>query len=280
MATLSDTALQVRKTLMDNMLAHGTCPTVAKLAGLHNLSAEALADILHDLEAALVIALQTEAHAGQRAFQDVDVPEGLPRPGEIFYVRPFATFKNHYPVTVDGEQKWFGECAVECCGISYMFPGKEVVVESTCRQTGEPIRLVGRDGMLINYSPPTLVVHFGYPLKQLPENIVGWCDFNSFFASEDAARKWRQDHPGVNGALRDPESVARFVGIVGEGRLDYDYKLTLPLSKMIFKPGRYGLTKKMPGLGFPVYDPFFLPTPGMVMAMRRNGMKPFLRFSL
>lgn len=280
MPTLSDTALQVRKTLMDNILTHGTCPSVAELAELHNLSAPALSDILRDLEAALVIAVQTEAHARQQTFQDETIDGGLPGPGEIFYVRPFAAFANHYPVTVDGEQKWFGECAVECCGISYMFPGKEVIVESHCRQTGEPIRLIGRDGVLINYSPSTLMVHFGTPLRKLPDNIVGWCDFNSFFASAEAAEKWRQDHPGVKGALRDPESVSRFVGIVGEGRLDYDYKLTLPLSKMIFLPGRLGLTKKMPGLGFPFYDPFFLPTPGMVLSMRRNRMRPFLRFTL
>jgi hypothetical protein len=280
MATLSDTALQVRKTLMDHMLAHGTCPPVAELAGRHNLSDEVMSDILHDLEAAVVIARQTEAHARQETFQDEAVEGGLPRPGEIFYVRPFATFKNHYAVSVDGVQKWYGECAVECCGISAMFPGKEVVVESRCRQTGEPIRLVGRDGVLINFSPATLVVHFGFPLRRLPENIVGWCDFNSFFASEEAARKWQRNHPGVKGALRDPETTARFVGIVAEGRLDYDYKLTLPLSKMIFQARKYGFAKKVPGLGISFFDPFFLPTPGMVMAMRRNRMKPFMRFTL
>jgi len=280
MATLSDTALQVRKTLMDTMLAHGTCPAVAELAERHNLSDKALSDILHDLESAVVIALQTEAHGRQETFQDEDMEEGLPRPGEIFYVRPFATFKNHYPVTVDGEQKWYGECAVECCSISYMFPGKEVIVESHCRQTGEPVRLVGRDGKLLNFSPSTLVVHFGFPLRQMPDRIVGWCDFNSFFASEEAARKWQQDHPGVKGALRDPETVSRFVNIVGEGRLDYDYKVTLPLSKMLFQPRKYGLTKKIPGLGIHFPDPFFLPTPGMIMAMRRNKMKPFMRLTL
>jgi len=55
--------------------------------------------------------------------------------GEIFYARPFAAFRNHYPIWVDGQQKWWGECAVECCGLSAMFPGREVVVRSICRQT-------------------------------------------------------------------------------------------------------------------------------------------------
>jgi len=280
MATLSDIALQVRKTLMDHMLAHGTCPAVAELAERHGLSSEDLGFILRDLEAALVIALQTEAHARQETFQDEVVDGGLPPAGEIFYVRPFAAFKNHYPVTVDGEQKWYGECAVECCGISSMFPGREVVVESHCRQTGQPVRLVGRDGVLVNFSPATLVVQFGFPLRKLPDNVVGWCDFNSFFASEEAARQWQQNHPGVKGALRDPETTARFVGIVAEGRLDYDYKLSLPLSKMIFQAGRHGFTRKTGRLGIPLYDPFFLPTPGMVLAIRKKRMKPFLRFTL
>lgn len=280
MATLSDIALQVRKTLMDHMLAHGTCPSVAELTERHNLSAEVMSDILRDLEAALIIARQTEAHARQETFQDEAVEGGLPLAGEIFYVRPFAAFKNHYPVSVDGEQNWFGECAVECCGISSMFPGKEVVVESRCRQTGEPVRLVGRDGVLINFSPSTLVVHFGFPLRRLPENVVGWCDFNSFFASAEAAEKWQQAHPGIKGALRDPETTARFVSIVADGRLDYDYKLTLPLSKMVFQAQKYGYAKKTTRLGIPFFDPFFLPTPGMVLSMRRNRMKPFMRFTL
>ncbi|MEW6077484.1 MAG: alkylmercury lyase family protein [Thermodesulfobacteriota bacterium] len=279
MATLSDTALQVRKTLMDHILAHGTCPAVAELSRRHNMTVEAMSAILHDLEAALVVALQTEAHARQETFQDEPVDGGLPKAGEIFYVRPFAAFKNHYRISVDGVQKWYGECAVECCGISSMFPGKEVVVESRCRQTGEPVRLVGRDGALINFSPATLVVHFGFPLRKLPDNVVGWCDFNSFFASEAAARDWQNNHPGVKGALRDPETTARFVGIVAEGRLDYDYKLTLPLSRMVFQPRRHGFTKQIPGLGFHFFDPFFLPTPGMLLSMRRHGLKPFMRIT-
>ncbi|RJP30257.1 MAG: hypothetical protein C4536_10555 [Actinobacteria bacterium] len=44
-----------------------------------------------------------------------------PTRGEIFYARPFATFKNHYPVTVEDKQKWYGECAVESCAISNCF---------------------------------------------------------------------------------------------------------------------------------------------------------------
>ncbi len=280
MATLSPTARDVRQTLMDQMLAEGTCPSVAELAERHKLSRNALSEILRDLEAALVIAMQTEEHARQKTFQGETVAGGLPAAGEIFYVRPFAVFPNHYPVSVDGEQKWYGECAVECCGISYMFPGREVVVRSHCRQTQEPVTLTGRDGALLDFSPASLVVHFGAPLRRLPENIVGWCDGNSFFASATAARDWQKENPGVKGALRDPQTVANFVSIVGEGRLDHDYKLTLPLSKVALHPLRHGFARKLPGLGLPVIDPFFLPTFGMVRAMRKNGLKPFLRFGL
>jgi hypothetical protein len=46
---------------------------------------------------------------------------------------------------------------------------------------------------------------------------------------------------------------------------------------MLFQPRRHGFTKQMPGLGIHVFDPFFLPTPGMLLSMRRHGLKAFMR---
>ena len=77
------------------------------------LSPEDLAADLLNLEAAASVARQDSAHAGLTRFQDETLDEPLPPLGEIMYARPFAAFKNHYPVWADGEQKWFAECAVE-----------------------------------------------------------------------------------------------------------------------------------------------------------------------
>ena len=280
MAELSERARQVRKSIMDHTRSEGVVPTSAALCRELGLTPEDLAGDLLNLEAAFSVARQDSAHAGLTRFQDETLDEPLPPLGEIMYARPFAAFKNHYPVSVDGEQKWYAECAVEACSISAQFPGKEVIVRSVCRQTREPVELVQRDGELLDYSPATLRVHLGYPLRTLPARIVGWCDYNSFFASEDAAHQWARAHPEVHGVTRSPETMGRMIAeLFGKGRLAYDYQPAVPILDAVLHMSRYGLDKQT-ALGFRVPDPFFLPSLTMVREWRRQGYGNYFRFSL
>lgn len=280
MTKLPESARQVRKRIMDQVLREGTAPSVAELRHDLSLSTEELSRNLKDLEAAVCVARQDESHAGLKQFQDEPLKQELPAVGELFYARPFATFENHYPLWVDGHQKWYAECAVEGCAISAMFPGKEVILRSVCRQTKKPVELVGRDGVLLDYSPKSLRVYLGHPVRDIPKDILGWCDYNSYFVSEDAARQWSRAHPEVKGITRDPESIARLIAeIIGKGRLNYDYQVDVPLLRVLFHLKRYGFTR--PALaGLPVPDPFWLPTPKTVGDWRRKGYKNFFRFSL
>jgi len=271
----------VRKTIMDPVLAGDPCPTVDEIAQQNALSMQELAEVLNHLEAAVCIALADESHAEMRSFQEEAIEEPTPAAGEVFYARPFATFKNHYPVTVDGKQKWYGECAVESCAISNMFPGKEVVVNSICRQTKEPVELVLRDDQVLDYTPKTLLVHLGYPISKFFDYMVGWCDYNSFFSSEEAVEEWRLSHPEVKGITRNPIEMARWVHNIIGSRLPYDYIQTLPLLKATLNLKRYGMTKPLPLLGgLPVPDMFLFNIPGYFLGMWRNGYKPYVRFSL
>ena len=280
MAELSERARQVRKTIMDHTRGEGVVPTSAALCRELDLSPETLAEEFKTLEAAASLARQDSAHAGLMQFQDEALDAPLPPLGEIMYARPFAAFKNHYQVWVAGEQKWFAECAVEACSISAQFPGKEVIVRSVCRQTREPVEIRGRDGTILDYSPATLRVHLGYPLRTLPARIVGWCDYNSFFASEDAAQQWASAHPDVHGVTRSPETMSRLIGeLFGRGRLDYDYQPAVPILDAVLHMKRYGLDKPT-ALGFRVPDPFFLPSVSMVREWRRQGYANYFRFSL
>lgn len=280
MARFTETEKSVRKMIMDQVLSSGTCPKKAELARAHNLTDEQITVIFKNLEAGICIAVQNKKHANMKTFQGEKLEEPLPELGEVFYARPFACFKNHYKIWVDGKQKWCAECAVEACGISHMFPGKVVVLESHCRETREPVMIAGRDNRLLGYSPKTLRVHFGFALQHMPDDILGWCDFNSFFASEEAARAWQKKHPGVKGVTRGVETTNKFiVELVGKGRLDYDYQPTMPLGRLLIQPGRYGFTK--PGLfGLPTIDSFFLPTSYMIREMKKKGFKNYTRFSL
>jgi hypothetical protein len=280
MPRLYEKAKQVRKMIMDRVVAKGKVPPNAEISEVLSLTREELARILKDLEAAIVVGLQNKAHAGLQYFQEEKLEEPVPEVGEVFYARPFASFKNHYKIIVEGEQKWAGECAVEVCGISSMFPGKEVMVRSVCRYTKDPVELIGRDGVLRDYSPKTLRVHFGIPLRYMPDDAVGWCDYNSFFSSEEAVEKWRIKHPNIKGITRDPETVANFVSLVAKGRLDYDYQFKFPLLRYLFQGRKYGFTKPLPGLGLHLPDPFWMPTLHTLLEARRKGYKPFIGVSL
>lgn len=280
MAELTDSARAIRHRIMRQVRDQGTAPTIAELREEFALSDDQLSADLRALEGAICVARQDEEHASSGVFQDEPLTTPQPPLGELVYARPFATFENHYPIAVDDEQKWFAECAVEACAISGQFPGSDVVVTSTCRQTKQPVRLHGRDGVLLDYSPSTLRVHLGYPLREMPYRVVGWCDYNSFFASEDAARQWQRDHPDVNGITRSPEEMARLITeLLGRGRLEYNYQPDFPLLRLAGNLRRLGLTRST-RLGIPALEPFWLPTPKMVRDWKREGLGNFFRFHL
>ncbi|ORB55464.1 hypothetical protein BST43_14780 [Mycobacteroides saopaulense] len=277
MAALREQARAIRQRVMAEVLSRGTAPTIAELLAEFAMSDEELAPLLRDLEGAICVARQDEEHADCQTFQDEMLTEPQPSLGELVYARPFATFKNHYPITVGGQQKWYAECAVEACAISGQFPGAEVIVDSVCRQTKEPVRLVGRDGFLVDYSPVTLRVHLGFPVSEMPHRVVGWCDYNSFFASEDAADQWKSERPQIKGITRAPEEMACLItGSIAEGRHDYDYQPSLPVLAMARHMRKMGLTRTT-RLGLRVPEPFWLPTPKMLSSWRRNGLGTFIR---
>ena len=168
-----------------------------------------------------------------------------------------------------------------------MFPGAEVIVRSHCRQTKEPVELLGRDGILLDYSPRTLRVQFGRPVREFAADVVGWCDYNSFFASEEAAKEWRLAHPHVKGITRDPRSVALAVTeTIGKGRLEYDYQPGVPVLKMVrhmhaygfTRPTRFGLQRSRPVLAPHTQARAGLETAGheelrpLLAAMMRSGL--------
>jgi hypothetical protein len=281
MAKFSEKEKNVRKSIMDPVLAGDQCPPLEEIARENSLSINELEGVLMNLEQCVCIARQNESHAGMDSFQDEKLEVPAPELGEVFFARPFATFKNHYPITVDGKQKWYGECAVEACGISNMFPGAEVAVNSVCRRTGDPIELIMRSGELVDYSPKTLKVHVGVPLRNFFDDVVGWCDYNSFFSSEEAARDWQEKHLEVKGIIRSPEEIAALVSNVIGCRLPYDYQLTFPITKTLRNLKRYGLSRPVQLLGGRhLPDPFWLPTPHTLAEMRRKGYKMYIRFGL
>jgi hypothetical protein len=283
MAQLPETAKQVRKTIMDQVLREGFAPRRAQIREKHGLTEEELDRVFKDLEAAVIIAVQKKSHAGLKQFQGEPLEEGVPEPGEIFYARGFANFKNTFKVWVEGEQKWYGECSLECCMISAMFPGKDVIVRTVCRQTKEPVELIERDGEILETSPRTLRVHIGYPVRYVPDDILGWCDYNSFFSSEEAVAEWRKSHPNIKGVTRDPRTICNFGKLLtgGSQRLHYDFQMQFPILKILWNLKKIGFTKPAPALGgLHLPDPFMMMTPHFFKEWKRQGYRNYARFSL
>jgi DNA-binding GntR family transcriptional regulator len=100
MARLSETAKRVRRRIMDQVLAEGTCPKMAEISRELALGKGEIDAILRDLEAAICVAVQKDTHAQLDSFQEEKLQEPVPAIGEIFSARPFAACKNHYPIWV------------------------------------------------------------------------------------------------------------------------------------------------------------------------------------
>jgi alkylmercury lyase len=73
--------------------------------------------------------------------------------------------------------------------------GRPAVVESTCPQTGQPIRVeVGPDGVQ-RVDPPTAVVSAVRPTDESIDVRADTCAHGHFFSSTGATTSWSEAHP-------------------------------------------------------------------------------------
>jgi hypothetical protein len=83
------------------------------------------------------------------------------------YIVSFAPFNNlptPYVITIDGEQRWFGQCGFEALAVRWLFPGNLIRVDAPCLDCGEPMALEFRDDDLLLEDPPGLVGYTGAQL--------------------------------------------------------------------------------------------------------------------
>jgi hypothetical protein len=82
------------------------------------------------------------------------------------YVASFSPFSNiptQYLISVDGEQRWYGQCGLEALAAAWLFPGREVRIDARCLDCGEPLTVRMRDGELLEITPVTAVGHANHP---------------------------------------------------------------------------------------------------------------------
>jgi hypothetical protein len=116
---------------------------------------------------------RTEGMAPEAARQAVRelipvVPGCWQHPGtdHIVSYPPFNNLPTWHRVTVEGEQKWTAQCGFEALAVTYVFPGKEVTIDSVCRDCGEPVQVRMRDGDVVSLDPPEAVAHSNLPLAK------------------------------------------------------------------------------------------------------------------
>jgi alkylmercury lyase len=85
-----------------------------------------------------------------------------------------------------------------CASDALMFPvilGEPGVVESTCPQTGHPIRIELTPDGVERLDPPGAVLSAVRPTGRLADVRAATCQFGHFFGSRAAATQWAEEHP-------------------------------------------------------------------------------------
>ena len=76
---------------------------------------------------------------------------------------PFSNLPTPYLISIDGEQKWYGQCGMESLAVSWLFPGQEVRIDARCPDCAEPLLVRMRDGRVLESAPETIVGHINVP---------------------------------------------------------------------------------------------------------------------
>jgi hypothetical protein len=143
------------------------------------------------------------------------------------YIVSFAPFNNlptQYRLTIDGQQKWFGQWAFESLAVCWLFPGKTVRIDTPCLDCGLPIRVDIKDGILLRIEPEGVMGYVAVPMWKWYENLpYSWSTMN-FFRSEEHIRKWAQfDIRNEEGIISLNDLVKIFSGELFRRRLDLDF---------------------------------------------------------
>ena len=89
-----------------------------------------------------------------------------PGTDHIVSYAPFNNLPTWHRVAVEGDDKWTAQCGFEALAVTHVFPGKDVTIESVCRDCGEAVRVVMRDGELVSVDPPAAVAHVNLPVAR------------------------------------------------------------------------------------------------------------------
>jgi hypothetical protein len=82
---------------------------------------------------------------------------------------PLNSLPTAYRISVDGAQRWFGQCGFEALAACWLFPGRTIRIEAPCLDCADPIVVELRDGRLEVVDPPTVIGHCNSPWSLLAD---------------------------------------------------------------------------------------------------------------
>ncbi len=78
---------------------------------------------------------------------------------------PFSNIPTNDFVSIDGSQRWYGQCGLEALAVTWVVPDREVRVESTCLDCGDVVTVVQLNGEVLTVDPPEAVGHMNEPFS-------------------------------------------------------------------------------------------------------------------
>jgi len=150
---LSPNSKLVRKYLFDTVVATGQAPPIVEIMRRLGQSRQQLSESLDELGKVRRIAME-------------------PGSENIVHVPPFSNRPTPFRVTVEGEQKWYAHCGVSALGVSQIFPGKQVRIDTYCRDCAEPLSITMVGDKAISVQPETMLLHIELPVRQWFEDII------------------------------------------------------------------------------------------------------------
>jgi hypothetical protein len=201
--TILDKAFHI---IIKRMVETGQAPFYTELASELGLSVEEGRKTLHDLFSAGI--------AGWL----------YPRTDHIASFGPFSNLPTQYRITIDGQQKWFGQWGFESLAVCWLFPGKTVTVDFPCLDCGESLRVVIRDGKLLNEEASGYTAYTPVPVWKWLEDLgYAWSTMN-LFRSEEHVRHWASFVEGSDEGIVSLLDMSKVVsGPFLARRMDQDY---------------------------------------------------------
>jgi hypothetical protein len=198
--------------IISGLVRDGHAPHYTELAAALNLSSEEARQALHELDGRGV--------PGFWVRSGTDLVESC---------APFSNIPTQYRITVEGQQKWYGQWGFESLAVSWLYPGKQVQIDCPCLDCNEPIRVRMRDGEILEASPATIVGHVNVPFSRWGADMPRAWSLMNLFRSEEHVRNWSlYDPESADGTMPLRDYATLFATGMFRQRLEPDYVLRLP----------------------------------------------------